>query len=235
MRPKSVVCTQQQGLECSKTVNILLVSQKEDNLMVQNCKTERGECFVACCSIFQTNLSFQKRAAIPNPLASSLFKIAWWKFNKTFAPTNCIKGLSLMRLNMTRPRNKRWCSGRPYRRHGETTTKSWWKKSFVFFGGCLIFSVVFLFFITFCFIFMCLTFLRKGRRGKGKSETYICSRATVKTKSQSTGHAAGLGRFHSPDVSFRRVNLGFLVKVIQERMKKMKEQEDDYKKQAMNT
>lgn len=82
---------------------------------------------------------------------------------------------------------------------------------------------------------MCLTFLRKGRRGKGKSETYICSRATVKTKSQSTGHAAGLGRFHSPDVSFRRVNLGFLVKVIQERMKKMKEQEDDYKKQAMNT
>lgn len=76
MRPKSVVCTQQQGLECSKTVNILLVSQKEENLMVQNCKTERGECFVACCSIFQTNLSFQKHAAIPNPLASSLFKIA---------------------------------------------------------------------------------------------------------------------------------------------------------------
>ena len=76
MRPKSVVCTQQQGLECSKTVNILLVSQKEENLMVQNCKTESGESFVAFCSIFQTNLSFQKRAAIPNPLASSLFKIA---------------------------------------------------------------------------------------------------------------------------------------------------------------
>ena len=70
-----MVCTQWQRLQCCRTVNILQLSQKE-NLIVQNCKTEIGGSFVACCSKFQTNLSFQKCAAIPNPLASSLFKIA---------------------------------------------------------------------------------------------------------------------------------------------------------------
>ena len=74
-KTKNVVCTQRQRLQCWRTVNILQVSQNE-NLIVQNCKTETGGSFVACCSKFQTNVSFQKRAAIPNPLASSLFKIA---------------------------------------------------------------------------------------------------------------------------------------------------------------
>lgn len=71
----------------------------------------------------------------------------------------------------------------------------------------LFFDVVWFFrwLLTFCF--MCLTFLRKGCRGKGKSETYVCSRATVKIKSQSAGHAAGLGRCHWVFVGW---NLGFL-------------------------
>ncbi len=46
--------------------------ESEPKSYCENCKTEIGGSFVACCSKFQTNLSFQKCAAIPNPLASSL-------------------------------------------------------------------------------------------------------------------------------------------------------------------